>query len=252
MLLETLKRNGVQVLDRYSRTRWFRYLSPANYTLWKALERAAAEYVRGSILDAGAGRKPYETLLLQHGERYFSVDWEDRGTGVDATGDLHSLQLDRTFDTIVCTQVLEHTRHPVKVLERLRDHLSPGGRLIVTVPHLSMLHNEPHDYFRYTRYGLDEIFRSASLDPVEITPVGGLWTFVGLLVSQVWVNLPFKVPGIGFLALVTNVPVVLGWILLDRVLGFPSLLPANYLAIAENGDPERPGTDGRRPKTDGA
>jgi len=251
MLLETLKRNGVQVLDRYSRTRWFRYLSPANYTLWKAMERAAADYARGSVLDAGAGRKPYEALLLRHGESYFSVDWEDRAAGIDASGDLHSLRLDRTFDTIICTQVLEHTRDPENVLRRLREHLAPGGRLILTVPHLSMLHNEPHDYFRYTKHGLAELFRSADLEPVEITPVGGFWTFVGLLVSQVWVNLPFSVPGIGFLALVTNVPLVLAWILLDRFFGFRSILPANYLAVAEIGDVERPEMDGIRPKTDG-
>jgi SAM-dependent methyltransferase len=238
MLLEILKRNGVRVLDRYSRTRWFRYLSPANYTLWKAMERAAAEYVRGSILDAGAGRKPYETLLLRHGESYLSVDWEDRGTGVDATGDLHFLSLDRTFDTILCTQVLEHTRDPGEVLRRLREHLNSGGRVILTVPHLSMLHNEPYDYFRYTKHGLAELFRAANLETVEITPVGGLWTFVGLLVSQVWVNLPFGIPGIRFLALTTNVPAVLGWVLLDRILGFRSILPANYLAVAARGEGE--------------
>jgi SAM-dependent methyltransferase len=248
MMMELLKRNGVRVLDRYSRTRWFRYLSPANYTLWKAMERAAAEHARGSILDAGAGRKPYENLLLRHGRDYFSVDWEDRGTGTDATGDLHSLDLGRTFDTIVCTQVLEHTREPSEVLRRLREHLNPGGRLILTVPHLSMLHNEPHDYFRYTKHGLEEIFRAASLETVEVTPVGGLWTFIGLLVSQVWVNLPFSIPGIGFLALATNVPLVLGWVLLDRFLGFRSILPANYLVVA--GDAGSTGDDENRPETD--
>ncbi|MEB2311293.1 MAG: methyltransferase domain-containing protein [Sorangiineae bacterium] len=49
-------------------------------------------------------------------------------------GDLESLRFSpRSFDRVICTQVLEHLEHPERVLERIAELVKPGGRAIVTV-----------------------------------------------------------------------------------------------------------------------
>lgn len=237
MFSEFLKRNGIRLLDHYSRTRWFRFLSPINFTLWKAIERAARGYAKGHLLDAGAGRRPYAAMLRPYVRTYFSVDRADDGSqAIDHFADLHELDLSRQFDTIVCSQVLEHCQDPGKVLERLRRHLAPRGHLILTVPHLSMLHNEPDDYSRFTEYGLRALLKRAGLEPVEVRKIGGLWVFLGHLFSTFALDLTFAVPLLGRLAVYLNVPVVVGFVLVDRLLGFPSLLPVNHLVVARPKD----------------
>jgi hypothetical protein len=40
------------------------------------------------------------------------------------------------------------------------------------------VHEAPHDYFRYTRYGLEYMFEKAGFNKVEIHPQTGFWTTV--------------------------------------------------------------------------
>lgn len=234
MLKEYLKRNGTRLLDRYSRTGWFRFLSPVNFTLWKAVEQAALKHARGDLLDAGAGRRPYEKLLNRLVSAYVSTDVrQSKDEGIDHVADLHTLDLGRRFDTILCSQVLEHCQNPERVIGRLEKHLAPGGRLTLTAPHLSMLHNEPHDYFRFTEYGLRAMLERAGLEAVETRKIGGIVVFLGHIGSTFALNLTFGVPVLGYLALCANVPWVLGAVLADRVAGFSSLFPANQVVIAK-------------------
>lgn len=41
---------------------------------------------------------------------------------------------DRLFDTILCVNVLEHIQDDEATLKRFRNHLAPGGRLLLLVP----------------------------------------------------------------------------------------------------------------------
>jgi hypothetical protein len=51
--------------------------------------------------------------------------------------------------------------------------LAPGGACILMVPFLYHLHETPHDYYRYTRFGLDGLARDAGLIVEELAPYGG-------------------------------------------------------------------------------
>jgi len=48
---------------------------------------------------------------------------------------------------------------PPAVVANLLTLLRPGGRLVATVPFIFPIHDEPHDYYRYTRHGLAHLFR---------------------------------------------------------------------------------------------
>jgi SAM-dependent methyltransferase len=73
----------------------------------------------------------------------------------------------RTFDTVICEQVLEHVRDPARAVQTLRDLCAPGGRLVVSTPFLIKVHELPlygmHDYWRFTPRGLRLLLESNGL-----------------------------------------------------------------------------------------
>jgi hypothetical protein len=52
--------------------------------------------------------------------------------------------------------------------------------LILEFTQMVPLHDEPHDYFRFTRFGAEWLLRQSGFEPVEYVPIGGLWARVGL------------------------------------------------------------------------
>jgi SAM-dependent methyltransferase len=73
---------------------------------------------------------------------------------------------------------LEHLREPGLALAEIARTLAPGGRLLLAAPHEWEVHQQPHDYFRYTRYGLQYLLEKAGLEIVEIRAVGGYFRLV--------------------------------------------------------------------------
>jgi hypothetical protein len=47
---------------------------------------------------------------------------------------------------------------------------------------MAPLHDEPNDYLRFTRYGATWLLAHAGFTPLEVIPLGGLWSRVGLTV----------------------------------------------------------------------
>jgi hypothetical protein len=58
--------------------------------------------------------------------------------------------------------------------------LRPGGVLILEFTQMVPLHDAPHDYFRFTRFGAEYLLERAGFEPIESVAVGGLWARVGL------------------------------------------------------------------------
>ncbi len=139
------------------------------------------------VLDAGAGEAPYR-VLFEHC-RYVRTDWEQSDHAgaheSDVLAPLHRLPLeDGSFDIVVNTQVLEHVDNPSAVLREFWRVLVPGGELWLTAPFVWELHEEPHDYFRYTSHGLRSLVEGAGFSAVEIEPIGGYFSTVAQLLSH--------------------------------------------------------------------
>ncbi len=152
-----------------------------------AIEREVAAFsaslpAGSRVLDAGAGEGRYRDAFLHC--RYLGVDlgigdaqWNY--AGLDVLADLSRLPFrDAAFDATVNIVVLEHTRRPEAVLQELGRTLRPGGRLLLVAPQLWEVHQQPHDYFRFTRYGLEWLFAEAGLSALRIDPVGGYFTLL--------------------------------------------------------------------------
>lgn len=127
------------------------------------------------ILDAGAGDCPYRHYF--NSSNYHSMDI--KGNDHTFLGNLeHIPVLDKTYDIILCTQVLEHVPYPQKVINEFYRILKPGGKLFLTAPQGWKLHGEPNHYFNFTKYGLALLFNDAGLSLVSIETQGGMfWYF---------------------------------------------------------------------------
>ena len=192
-----IKQNGIAISDRYARTESYFDLTPAGRTLIDTLDPLIASHARGVVLDAGAGRLTYHPRLKAFSESVVSVDRDRVHPGLSAVADLEKLPFPKnSFDSVFCSQVLEHVPNPLSVLLEFSRTLRPGGKLILSVPHLAYLHNEPHDYYRYTEYGLRHLLGHAGLSIEELRWSGGLLSFLGHFPSTLLLNLSWGIPGV--------------------------------------------------------
>ena len=170
------------------------------------IERSVAEFSvslpSGShVLDAGAGESrhraafghcAYVTVDLAVGDEAW--DYGD----IDCVGDLAAIPLVAdSFDAALNVVVLEHLPHPELALAEIARVLKPGGKLLLVAPQQWEVHQAPHDYFRFTRYGLEELCRRAGLVPDSIEPMGG---YFALLARRLIGSLNFFQGGLRWLA----------------------------------------------------
>jgi SAM-dependent methyltransferase len=145
----------------------------------RAVEAFARSLPAGTrVLDAGAGEAPYRPLLA-HCE-HVTQDWPGTvhpgARGADIVADLHELPVeDASFGAVLCTEVLEHVAEPDRVLAELARVLEPGGALLLTVPFVGELHEEPHDHYRYTSHGLRGLLSRAGFESVDVVPLTGYY-----------------------------------------------------------------------------
>lgn len=138
-------------------------------TLGRFIERHASQ---GRTLDLGSQAGPYGTLF----PRRVALDLRP-GPGVQIVGDAQALGFaDARFDVVLCTEVLEHLPEPQKAIDEIFRVLKPGGELLLTTRFLFPIHDAPHDYFRYTKYGLRYLLRRFEIVELEeeTTTVGTL------------------------------------------------------------------------------
>ncbi len=102
----------------------------------------------------------------------------------DTVGDVHNLPFeDGSFEFVLCTEVLEHLHTPHQAIAQMRRVLRPGGTLILTTRFVFPIHDAPHDYFRYTKYGLQHLFRDWEI--VELISETRTMSAVGALIQRV-------------------------------------------------------------------
>ena len=213
--------------------------SLARYRLHKCLVPLIREHAHGDALDAGSGHAPFKQPLTLQCESVTCVDIEDRAGEIDFVADLQAMPhvADGSYDFVLCSQVLEHVPRPWDAAGELSRVLRPGGVLVLTVPHLSAIHEAPHDYYRYTPYALRALSERSGLDVVSIQPSGGLWCFLLHPISYVWMTTVGSLPWIGWLGWLLNylLLIVIGG-LVDRLIGVVNQYPCDHIMVARKVD----------------
>jgi len=151
----------------------------------RELKRCAGQYLKGRLADIGCGDKPYSDLLAPFVEEHVGIDHEgtqhDRSR-VDLTGTAYDIPAaDASFDSAICTAVLEHLEEPEQAIRECWRILKPGGHAVYTAPFIWHVHEEPRDFYRYSRYGLEYLFKKAGFEIVELKALSGFWTTFGVL-----------------------------------------------------------------------
>ena len=101
------------------------------------------------------------------------------GENVDVVGSAEKIPFpESSFDSLVCTQVFEHLARPHVCASEMYRVLKKDGYAIVTVPQMNELHEEPHDFFRYTKFGLNQLFTDTGFIVVSCEQRGGFFSTV--------------------------------------------------------------------------
>lgn len=156
-------------------------MSKYNFLIHKINEEIAKSLpYEGLVIDLGCGTAPYKQHILSVANRYVGVDWENSlhdQTNVDVFANLcERLPFDSNYaDTITSFQVLEHLPEPDYFLSECCRILKSQGKIFITVPFMWHVHEEPHDYFRYTRYGLEYLLKKNGFIDIEIKENTGFW-----------------------------------------------------------------------------
>jgi SAM-dependent methyltransferase len=157
-----------------------RYVLDFERRIDEAVASFAASLPPGAaVLDAGAGECQYAHHFAA--QRYVAVDlacgdvlWDY--SKLHAMTDLAALPFrPASFDAVLNAVTLEHVREPGTVVAEFARVLKPGGSLLLIVPQDWEVHQEPHDYYRYTRYGVRYLLDRAGFTSVRVLAVGGFF-----------------------------------------------------------------------------
>lgn len=230
-LTSRIKENSRRISDATAGTPDYFELATTNLSLYRALSAAAREYVRGRLLDAGAGRQAYRAMLQRYCASYESLDV---GGAADHVADLQRTGLpDAQYDSIFCTQVLHHLPEPGAAISEMARMLRPGGRVVISAPHLVWMHNEPHDFWRFTRYGMRHLLEKAGLRVMKEEAVGGLICFLGYAPSTAGLAVLWPARPLFRAGLIANKLFIRTALWVDGWAGARGLYPTNVLMVAE-------------------
>jgi SAM-dependent methyltransferase len=200
--------------------------------------------LRGSrCLDVGCGGQPLRAQLERFGLRYSSLDVAQNTAGTVEhlgviDGNLPASLGAEQFEFIVCTEVLEHVANWPAAFANLGKLLAPGGRLLITCPHIWVPHEEPHDYFRPTSWALDRHSANAGLRTLRLERLGDGYDVLGTVLAAVRVTAPRSQPWMwliaGPLSLLRKLALAaLSLSFIRRVLPLNTSLYLNTLAVFE-------------------
>lgn len=196
--------------------------------LSKLLRKSTKKYIleqNDVVLDLGCGEKPYQPFFVGKNVIYIGVD-VIRGEFVDVLCVGEKLPFkDDVFSICICTQVLEHVDEPRIVVDEIFRALKPNGLLFLSTHGVWTIHGAPHDYWRWTEYGLRKILASFHIHEIH-TCGGSAVSIIQLL------ELYIKRRSLGIIAIVFLNK--LGD-LLDNITWLNAKLPklaTNYLVIA--------------------
>jgi SAM-dependent methyltransferase len=143
---------------------------------------------RGALLlNGGAGSCKHGSFFPQ--AHIFSFDNRQqrrrRYGEIDLVGSLYELPFkDDTFEAALNVEVLEHVSEPEKVLAELFRVLRPGGKLFLIAPQGYEEHQIPHDYFRFTSFGLRFLLEKTGYQILSMDPLGGFFWYLGHMISE--------------------------------------------------------------------
>lgn len=235
MLKELIKKNRQKMADECPDIQTMKFLSPAMYIMVNQILPAIDRFCLGKLIDIGAGHMPLKKILEAKVGPYDTLDVEQRTAGVTYVGsvlDMHMIAA-QTYDSAISFAVLEHVPDPFKAAAEISRILKKGGTFLLSVPHMSRLHELPHDYFRFTEFGIRVMLEKNGFEIIEMQRSGTLVSYLTHQLSTVLLGLTWHIPGLKQLMFFLNkIFIVYPFSWLDSRIMKSSLMPMNYFCVA--------------------
>ena len=141
---------------------------------YRHLERLGTRSAGARVLEIGSGKqvKGEDAYSARH---LFPDAAEFRQTDFNPEFghevlDITAMDITDEYDIVLCLNVLEHVYDYGQAVQNLRRALRDGGVVAAAVPFMFPLHDEPHDYWRFTEHALRRMF--ADFSSVEVSVKG--------------------------------------------------------------------------------
>ncbi|MDD3465758.1 MAG: class I SAM-dependent methyltransferase [Campylobacterales bacterium] len=125
----------------------------------------------GRVLDVGCGSKPYKKYCVNSSEYVgLEIDTPEnrRRKKADFFYDGSRFPFENnSFDCVLSNEVFEHVFNPVEFLSEINRVLKKEGLLLISVPFVWDEHEQPHDYARYSSFGLKYNLEKAGFEILE-------------------------------------------------------------------------------------
>ena len=147
------------LVKRMSRRNLYKFLFES------LLEMKSIENLR--VLNIGAGGPVQRIIESSLYNKVTSIDI-DPARKPDIVMDVTNLEFnENSFDLVIMMEVLEHVKEPKKALSEIYRVLSHKGKLIMSTPFILGIHDEPYDYYRFTKYGLEYLLSDFKVEIQE-------------------------------------------------------------------------------------
>jgi SAM-dependent methyltransferase len=196
------------------------------------------KYLTGKLLDFGCGSKPYKDLFDV--QEYVGVDIEQHGhphqnEQVDVYYDGETIPVqDNYFDSILSSEVFEHTFNLEHILTELYRVLKVNGYMLVTIPFVFEEHEVPYDFARYTSYGIIDLLKKANFIVLNNEQTGSyIETIFQMMAVYVYGILPKNKYLNAILRPFIISPIIIIGLLLSKVMPQNGKLYNNNIVVAQ-------------------
>lgn len=162
-----------------------------------------------AILDAGAGECQYKEYCSHlkytsqdfgqyngngNGEGFQTKEWDN--SKLDIVSDVTNIPvLDKSFDNIMCLEVLEHIPYPEKAISEFSRIIKPGGTLLLTAPFCSQTHFAPYHFCTgFNIYWYKEVLTKNNFEIISYEANGNYFDFI----NQELLRIPFIIKRYSF------------------------------------------------------
>ena len=131
------------------------------YLIIKSFNKIKKDKKNYNVLNIGAGGE-IKNIIKKNFKKVFEIDIDSKRNPdqiIDLCNDRFS-KIIRYKPNLVCIfEVLEHTTNPLKAVNNIYKIINKGDFVLASVPFIFHIHDEPHDYFRFTKFGLKLLFK---------------------------------------------------------------------------------------------
>ena len=168
-----------------------------NFYLYDSIDKYLRDFIpdiKGKVYDLGCGNMHYRGFIEILNAQYVGVDWNQSLHSIvlpDVICDLNGKLPIATnaADTVMCISVLEHLKNPEAFLKEVRRIVKSEGKVFFQVPFMWHVHEAPHDFRRFTKYALNNMFVEAGFDDVLIVEQSGLGLTIALKLNYFLLSL---------------------------------------------------------------